>query len=574
MSDRPATPQPPTEAGDAELIASVRAGNCAAYEVLYSRHRKAAAACARRFATREADVDDLVAEAFANVLDVLRKGAGPTEFFRAYLLRTIQHCAFRSSRQQRRTVLTDVWHSHEPAEPMRDAPAEAFDSRAVSEAFKSLPERWQAVLWHTEVEGEAPAVIGRLLGLRPNSVSALAYRAREGLRIAYIQAHITTMSDEACRKHAAKLGAYTRGKLNPTETARVREHLDNCQYCNGLYLELTDVSSSIRTAVVPLFLGPAVATYLLRTPGHAAQARLARVRHAAKFTGGKALIGTAAVGVVLGAGALTLTLSGGHQTTGHHTYAGKVGQSWAPGSEPSPSTSPGAPATSPTPPGTPSTSPTPPRQGPAADASTVTVTGPPGGTPEPAASSLRPARHVVPWPARVAGTPAAPTADPSDNPTGPATGPAPSSPTETASDGPSPSMSSEPAPPNPTPPPSQPTPPSPTPPPSQPTPPNPTPPPPQPSPLKATPPPPQTTATAIPTNCSAMELDSLPAIPGMYCPQTTRTRVLGSPLEDRMAVIVDRIQLPPTPSPPTGTPSPREPSVGPTAMRPSGTTKR
>ncbi|MFI1301879.1 sigma-70 family RNA polymerase sigma factor [Streptomyces sioyaensis] len=437
MSDRPATPQPSAEASDAELIALVRVGDSAAYEVLYSRHRKAAAACARRFASREADVDDLVAEALANVLDVLRKGAGPTEFFRAYLLRTIQHCAFRSAREQQRTVLTDVWHSNEWAEPMRDAATEAFDNQAVGEAFKSLPERWQAVLWHTEVEGEAPTVIGGLLGLRPNSVSALAYRAREGLRIAYIQAHITTMSDEACRKHAAKLGAYTRGKLSPTETALVQEHLDNCEHCKALYLELADVSSSIRAAVVPLFLGPAAATYLLRTPRHVAQARHTRILHEAKWTSGKALIGTATAGVVLGAGALALTLSGTHHTAGHHTYAAAVEQPWAPGKEPSPSTSSGAP----------SVSPTLPRQRPVA-----TVAESPGTTPapgEPTGPSAWPARHDIRLPARVDWAAGAPTTDAKDHPTvgptavGPTAWPAPSDAPESASPVPSTSMSSE-----------------------------------------------------------------------------------------------------------------------------------
>lgn len=443
-------PHPSTEASDAQLIASVRAGDSAAYEVLYSRHRKAAAACARRFASREADVDDLVAEAFANVLDVLRKGAGPTEFYRAYLLRTIQHCAFRNAREQQRTVLTDVWHSNQLAEPMRDAAIEAFDSRAVGEAFKSLPERWQAVLWHTEVEGETPTVIGRLLGLRPNSVSALAYRAREGLRIAYIQAHLTTMPDEACRKHAAKLGAYTRDKLSPTETALVQEHLDNCAHCKSLYLELTDISSSIRTAVVPLFLGPAAATYLLRAPGHVGQAHHTRILHEAKWTSGKALIGTATAGVVLGAGALGLTLSGTHHTAGHNTYAATVEQPWAPGKEPSPST----------PPSAPSASPTLPRQPAVADAPTATVAESPGAIPapgEPTSPSAWPAWHDIRSPARVTWPAAAPTADATDNRTvGPTAEPAPSDAPESASPEPSTSMPTERANPRATPSPSKP----------------------------------------------------------------------------------------------------------------------
>ena len=52
----------------------------------------------------------------------------------------------------------------------------------IARAFASLPERWQAVLWHTEIEGARPADVAPLLGLTANSVAALAYRAREGLR--------------------------------------------------------------------------------------------------------------------------------------------------------------------------------------------------------------------------------------------------------------------------------------------------------------------------------------------------------------------------------------------------------
>ena len=45
------------------------------------------------------------------------------------------------------------------------------------------------VLWHLEVENQKPADIAPLLGMSANSVSALAYRAREGLRQAYLNMH-------------------------------------------------------------------------------------------------------------------------------------------------------------------------------------------------------------------------------------------------------------------------------------------------------------------------------------------------------------------------------------------------
>ena len=44
-----------------------------------------------------------------------------------------------------------------------------------------------------------------LLGLTPNSVSATAYRAREGLRKAYLQAHVTHNPPERCRAAAGAL---------------------------------------------------------------------------------------------------------------------------------------------------------------------------------------------------------------------------------------------------------------------------------------------------------------------------------------------------------------------------------
>ena len=68
-----------------------------------------------------------------------------------------------------------------------------------TQAFASLPERWQLVLWHTEVEGRSAAEVAPILGLAPNAVAALAYRAREGLRQAYLNAHIHAGPPEACR---------------------------------------------------------------------------------------------------------------------------------------------------------------------------------------------------------------------------------------------------------------------------------------------------------------------------------------------------------------------------------------
>ena len=56
---------------DAELIAHVRAGDLDAYGLLFERHRDAATRLAHALGAG-ADADDLVADAFARVLTVLR----------------------------------------------------------------------------------------------------------------------------------------------------------------------------------------------------------------------------------------------------------------------------------------------------------------------------------------------------------------------------------------------------------------------------------------------------------------------------------------------------------------------
>ena len=88
--------------------------------------------------------------------------------------------------------------------PWRDTAVEELESTLATRAFTRLPERWQLVLWRTEVEQQSPAEVAALLGLTPNGVSALAYRAREGLRQAYLQEHLVRASTPArCQRGAS-----------------------------------------------------------------------------------------------------------------------------------------------------------------------------------------------------------------------------------------------------------------------------------------------------------------------------------------------------------------------------------
>jgi len=252
----------PEAPSDAELIARVRAGDLDAYGELFGRHHHAAVRMARQLVPAN-DADDLASDAFAKVLDALRGGGGPDISFRAYLLTTVRRVHVDRIRSGRKVQSTDDIASYErDPETFEDPTVTGFESGAAAKAFASLPERWQAVLWHTEVEGEKPAAIAPLLGLTANGVSALAYRAREGLRQAYLQQHLADVAGDRCRWTTERLGAYVRGGLTKRENHNVREHLDDCAKCTAVYLELVEVNSALPALLAPALLGTAGIGYL------------------------------------------------------------------------------------------------------------------------------------------------------------------------------------------------------------------------------------------------------------------------------------------------------------------------
>jgi RNA polymerase sigma factor (sigma-70 family) len=296
--------RPPT---DADLIAMVRAGDHRAYGPLYERHRHAVLRVARHLARDEAAADDLAAEAFTRVLAALDRGNGPDEAFRAYLYTTLRRTAFDWAESDKRVRLVEnIAELEVTAAPVsgedRDPLDEAFDREITSRAFHSLPERWQIVLWHLEVEGESPTELGPLLNLSPSAVSALAYRAREGLRQAFLQAHLTDTVDPRCRPHAQRLAAFVRGKLGTRDHAKVERHLDTCADCTGLYLELLRFNESLPEVLSPLVFGSAAAAKIIAGVALGAAAATGVVATTTATTTGAA-VGGATAGAAGGAAA-------------------------------------------------------------------------------------------------------------------------------------------------------------------------------------------------------------------------------------------------------------------------------
>ncbi|MET1132524.1 MAG: sigma-70 family RNA polymerase sigma factor, partial [Aeromicrobium sp.] len=192
--------------------------------------------------------EDVVAEAFAQVLDLLRRGKGPDQAFRAYLFTTIRHESGRRARANKRVMPTDDDSQIDTVVPFGDGQLDAFEKITVRAAYESLPDRWQTVLWQLDVEGRKPHEIADAMGLRPNTVSALVYRARSGLRDAYLQQHVnpTVQPSEAVCRHVRRLLA---GVVRRTATMRDQEqvhaHLKTCDACVAIHLDLQEVNREV-----------------------------------------------------------------------------------------------------------------------------------------------------------------------------------------------------------------------------------------------------------------------------------------------------------------------------------------
>jgi RNA polymerase sigma factor (sigma-70 family) len=287
---------------DAELISRVRGGDTIAYGELFTRHVDSARRLGRQLANG-ADADDLVSDAFARVLQVLQNGGGPDVAFRAYLLTAVRRLHVDRVRAGSRLQTSDDMSQFDPGVPFQDTAVQRFESVAAAKAFASLPERWQLVLWHLEVERQRPADVAPLLGMSANSVSALAYRAREGLRQAFLSMHSADTASEQCRWTNDHLGAYIRKGLSRRDTGKVKDHIQHCRRCTAVYLELTEVNSDLSAIIAPLLLGTAATGYVATAAGGAATATglldfaMGRVRDVVVANAQAAVTGAVAAGV-------------------------------------------------------------------------------------------------------------------------------------------------------------------------------------------------------------------------------------------------------------------------------------
>nr|WP_042179931.1 sigma-70 family RNA polymerase sigma factor [Kibdelosporangium sp. MJ126-NF4]CEL14103.1 sigma-70 region 2 domain protein [Kibdelosporangium sp. MJ126-NF4]CTQ88470.1 sigma-70 region 2 domain protein [Kibdelosporangium sp. MJ126-NF4] len=238
-------------ASDVALLDAVRMGDPGAYGTLFQRHAEPARQIAGQWLKGPAEQHELVAEAFANVLAAIRGGCGPRDNIRAYLLVTMRHLAIKWRRNRDQV---DLYGTVPETGGILDDTALRSDEIVQRlwnldlawSAFRSLPPRWRMVLWRTEVESDSPTDLAPMLGISPNGVAALAMRAREGLRQAYLQAQVPTAHDRACQHARHLMGTWTRGGLSAQRAQPVADHVGRCADCRAVARHLAEANRELQ----------------------------------------------------------------------------------------------------------------------------------------------------------------------------------------------------------------------------------------------------------------------------------------------------------------------------------------
>ncbi len=239
---------------DEFLLSEVRGGNLESFGLLYERYINMARAVAYQHTQDKTQAEDLAAEAFVRILQALKRGKGPRSFMGGYLATTLAHLAQENGLIARREIPSEQ-QDLESMSSLDETVLKLHESDEVVRAFTDLPERWQAVLWMTEVENKKPREVAQTMSISANAVSALATRAREGLREGFLRAHQNAPKTPECAQYASHLSTMVRGSLSKKRSDALLSHLSVCSYCTSEYLNLAGINKAMRVWVFPVLAG-------------------------------------------------------------------------------------------------------------------------------------------------------------------------------------------------------------------------------------------------------------------------------------------------------------------------------
>jgi RNA polymerase sigma-70 factor (ECF subfamily) len=168
---------------DEEVVARVRAGDTPLFELLMRRHNQRLYRAARSILRDEAEIEDILQEAYVRAFTHLDQFQGRARFS-TWLTRIAVHEALHSVKRKRRfTDLEEVGDSLESPEAGPEKRAFHGELRQILEAaIDRVPDGYRTVFMLREVEGLSTADTAACLSIPQETVKTRLHRARQQLR--------------------------------------------------------------------------------------------------------------------------------------------------------------------------------------------------------------------------------------------------------------------------------------------------------------------------------------------------------------------------------------------------------
>ena len=180
MSDRLASAR---ELSDEDVVARIRAGDKALFELLMRRHNQRLYRVARSILRDDAEAEDVLQDAYVRAFAHLDQFAGRSRFA-TWLTRIAVHEALHRCRRRRRFADFDaVAEILESPAPGPEASTFHGELRQVLEAsIDHIPEHFRAVFVLREIEGLTTEETAACLSIPQETVKTRLHRARQQLR--------------------------------------------------------------------------------------------------------------------------------------------------------------------------------------------------------------------------------------------------------------------------------------------------------------------------------------------------------------------------------------------------------
>lgn len=221
---------------DATLAERFAAGDEAAFDVIYERHRPVVLAVCMGVLGTPPDAEDATQETFSALAVALR--TRPPAELRPWLIRVARNASIDTTRRRRHRLLTlDGEIPEVAARPHGSGQAELA---VVLDGIRELPEGQRMALLMRELGGHSYTEIAEFLATDEEAVKGLIARARVGLRT-YREA-----TELSCTSARSTIAAEPDGRRYDKT---IRRHLRGCASCRGYREALRDDARALRAAL-------------------------------------------------------------------------------------------------------------------------------------------------------------------------------------------------------------------------------------------------------------------------------------------------------------------------------------